>query len=307
MHDIIPDIHGQYDKLVAALTGLGYRHVAGAWRHSNPARNCVFLGDFIDRGPRNADVIHVVRHMLDAGTASALMGNHELNAIHYHTLHPETGTPLRARSPKNSRQHQSFLAEFSLGQTATAEAISWMKTLPLFLELDGFRAVHACWDEQRIEKLKSKTASGVLSEAQFIAAADATHPLNALVEAVTKGPEAPLPEGYSFADKDGNERTEVRVKWWKSNGESWADVTMSVPDPSALPTSPLPKNITALAYPETSKPVLFGHYWMTGTPRMQAPNALCLDYSAGKDGPLMAYTMETGAPFSLDRLQRFGA
>ena len=184
MHDIIPDIHGQYDKLVAALTGLGYRHIAGAWRHSNPARTCAFLGDFIDRGPRNADVIHVVRHMLDAGTAIALMGN---------------------------------------------------------------------------------------------------------------------------ADKDGNERTEVRVKWWNSNGENWADVTMSVPDPSALPTSPLPKNITALAYPETSKPVLFGHYWMTGTPRMQSPNALCLDYSAGKDGPLMAYTMETGAPFSLDRLQRFGA
>ena len=234
------------------------------------------------------------------------MGNHELNAINYHTLHPETGVPLRARSPKNSRQHQSFLAEFPLGSAATTDAINWMKTLPLFLELGSFRAAHACWEDGRVKKLKTETGNGVLSEAQFVAAANQADPLNELVETITKGPEAPLPEGYSFADKDGNHRHEVRIKWWNADGESWADIAMSVPDITTLPSGPFPKTIAEMAYPQAAKPVFFGHYWMTGTPAMQASNALCLDYSAGKDGPLMAYTMEAGQPLSLKNLRAFG-
>jgi len=35
--------------------------------------------------------------------------------------------------------------------------------------------------------------------------------------------------------------------------------------------------------------VFFGHYWMTGTPKLQTPTAACVDYSAAKDGPLVAY------------------
>ena len=85
MFDVIPDIHGQADKLKSALGNLGYRERNGAWRHSDPTRHVVFLGDFIDRGPDNREVIRIVRSMLDAGIASAVMGNHELNAIHFHT------------------------------------------------------------------------------------------------------------------------------------------------------------------------------------------------------------------------------
>lgn len=33
---------------------------------------------------------------------------------------------------------------------------------------------------------------------------------------------------------------------------------------------------------------------MTGTPHLQAPNALCLDYSAGVGGPLVTYEMGDG-------------
>lgn len=69
MYDIIPDLHGQAAKLTAALTDLGYRDRNGAWRHSDPSRSCLFLGDFIDRGPHNGAVIDIVRRMVDAGTA----------------------------------------------------------------------------------------------------------------------------------------------------------------------------------------------------------------------------------------------
>lgn len=306
MYDIIPDIHGQFEKLEHALTSLGYARRNGAWRHSDPRRICVFLGDFIDRGPRNEDVIALVRGMLDAGTALAVMGNHELNAIHFHTKHPETGAPLRPWSPKNLRQHQSFLDEFPPESTATRDAIGWMRSLPLYLKLDGLHAVHAFWDEGRIARLDGETSLGVLSEEKLIRAADPVDPLNDMVETITKGPEVALPNGHSFADKDGNIRTEVRVKWWNGQGQSWADIAMSVPEPDDLPKGELPADVSAMVYPETAKPVFFGHYWLTGRPVLQAPNALCLDYSAGKDGPLMSYTMDGENPLTLDKIKHQG-
>jgi len=36
------------------------------------------LGDFIDRGPENARALAIVRNMIDAGVAQAVLGNHEL-------------------------------------------------------------------------------------------------------------------------------------------------------------------------------------------------------------------------------------
>lgn len=301
MFDIIPDIHGQVDKLLERLTALGYSQKKGAWRHPDPERVCVFLGDFIDRGPNNGQVIDTVRRMLDAGTAYAVMGNHELNAILYHTTDPrslertdEVVDGLRTRSKKNTRQHQTFLDEFPLGSPKADELIAWMRTLPLFLELEHFRAVHACWDETRIAELKAVTRDGVLSEDQFVGAADRTSSMFDLVEATTKGPEHPLPVGYGFHDKDGVWRDYIRVRWWAQNSQSWAEISASVPDPSELPDEVPPEDVLGRTYPVAAKPVFFGHYWLTGEPVLQAPNALCLDYSAGKDGPLVSYLMEPG-------------
>lgn len=299
MFDIIPDIHGQADKLWERLTALGYAERKGAWRHPDPNRVCVFLGDFIDRGPNNGQVIDTVRRMIDACTAYAVMGNHELNAIQYHTTDPKSlDRPdgpvdgLRTRSQKNTRQHQTFLDEFPLGSPEAGELIAWMRTLPLFLEFEDFRAVHACWDEERIAKLKAVTREGVLSEAQFVEAADRKSPLFDVVEATTKGPEHQLPEGYGFHDKDGVWRDYIRVRWWAQNSQSWAEISASVPEPSELPDGIPPDDVLGRTYPLAAKPVFFGHYWLTGEPVLQAPNALCLDYSAGKDGPLVSYLMK---------------
>lgn len=291
MYDIIPDIHGQADKLKAALTNLGYQDRNGAWRHSEPDRRVVFLGDFIDRGPRNGQVLSIVRRMLDVDTAHAIMGNHELNAIHFHTRHPETGEPLRPHSEKNLRQHESFLHEFPIGDSRTSDVIGWMKTLPLFLEFEGFRVVHACWNDAVIGNLRQHTAGGILDDGQVITAADKDSELFSLVETTTKGPEVSLPEGYSITDKDVTVRREVRVKWWHATPASWADIAISVPNTAELPDTPLPACVDAEAYPVEAKPVFFGHYWLDGAPVMQAPNALCLDYSAGKNGPLMSYSV----------------
>jgi hypothetical protein len=302
---IIPDIHGQVDKLHELLNHLFWNKTPSGWRSPEPNQEIVFLGDFIDRGPNNAEVIKTVRSLVDAGKAHAVMGNHELNALHFHTTNPKTGLPLRSHSEKNIRQHKSFLSEFDPESPETADVISWMHGLPLYLEFDGFRAVHACWQEDTVQELSELTNGGVLSPDQLIQAADNENLLFELVETTTKGPEITLPDGFSFTDKDGTIRSNVRVQWWRSEASHWRDIAMSVPDNNLLPDCPLPSEIVSSVYPDDAKPVFFGHYWLTGTPIIQSRNALCLDYSAGRDGPLLAYCIdeELSHQVSLDNVQ----
>jgi hypothetical protein len=292
--DIIPDIHGQAEKLRLALKNLGWRRNGTTWLHPEPDRHIVFLGDFIDRGPENAAVIRIVREMMDAGRAQAIMGNHELNAIHFHTVDPETGAPLRPHDKHNSEQHGSFLKEFPLGELQTKNVLEWMRGLPLFIETEGFRAVHAAWIQPAIDDLRRQTAAGVLSEDQLIRAGRKGDALYDLAEAVAKGPEARLPHPYSFVDKGKKVQYHVRIKWWNGDGRNWREIAMSVPDVNVLPDAALPESLLRATYPINEKPVFFGHYWMSGEPELQSANALCLDYSAGTDGPLVTYEMIAG-------------
>jgi len=291
-YTIVPDIHGQADKFENLLTVLGWRRSPAGWRSGDSSDQLIFLGDFIDRGPENVRVLKTVRSLIDSGKAKAVMGNHELNAIHFHSLNSSDGTPLRAHSDKNIKQHQSFLKEFPVGDNHTQEWIHWMATLPLFLEFDGFRAVHACWNDEHIGDLSKHSTKGALDLETLLNAADPGDTLYTAIETTTKGPEADLPDGYSFADKDGTKRTTVRLKWWQSDFDSWADIAMSVPENASLPSGSVPLHLHANSYPVNAKPVFFGHYWMTGSPIAQSNNAICLDYSAGKDGPLIAYLFD---------------
>jgi hypothetical protein len=297
--DIIPDIHGQAEKLRVALQNLGWWRNGTTWLHPEPDRQIVFLGDFIDRGTENGAVIRIVRELMDAGRAQAIMGNHELNAIHFHTADPETGAPLRPHHDDNLAQHASFLREFPLEALQTKDVLDWMRGVPLFIETEEFRAVHAAWIQSAIDDLKRHTAKGILSEDQLIRAGRKGDALYDLAEAVAKGPEARLPDPHSFADQGKKVRRHVRVKWWNGDAQNWRQVAMSVPDNSRLPDSPLPDDLLTGIYPADAKPVFFGHYWMLGEPELQSPNALCLDYSAGADGPLASYSVPDGK-FHLD-------
>ncbi len=86
-YDIIGDIHGQADKLHALLAHMGYEDRGGAYRH--PSRTAIFVGDFIDKGPQQVESVMIVRNMVRANTAQAVMGNHEFNAIAWHTPDPD--------------------------------------------------------------------------------------------------------------------------------------------------------------------------------------------------------------------------
>jgi len=287
----IPDIHGQAAKLDAALHDLGFRVSAGTWSHPE-GHDIVFLGDFIDRGRENARVLGIVRGLIESGIARAVLGNHELNAIHFHTPDPDTGLPLRSHRADRVRQHASFLEEFPIGAPETAEILAWMRGLPLFIEEEGFRAVHAAWDGPSIDALPGP----VLSEDEYVRAGRKGDPLKTATEMLLKGPEAALPDGYAFRDKDSNIRRKIRLRWWQGGGERWRDIAMSIPsgEESRLPPEPVPACIAGRRYPADARPIFFGHYWLRGPVMRQAPNALCLDYSAGCDGPLVTYSFEPG-------------
>ena len=285
--DLIGDIHGHAGRLKALLRKLGYERKDGAYRH--PDRKIIFVGDYIDRGPDSPEVVDIVRAMVDAGSAVALCGNHEFNAICYNTP-KEGGGYLRPHTAKNTHQHAATLEQYRDKPGDYDSAIAWFRTLPLFLETEDLRAVHACWDEAVIRKLHKALGGAVLPESLLPEAAEKGTDLYHWVEVTCKGREADLPEGYNFHDKDGHERREIRIKWWQNpEGQSFQD--MSVIPGLGLDHLPF-RDIEATHYPTGSRPVFFGHYWLKGTPELLTPNACCLDYSVAKGGVLTAYRFD---------------
>jgi len=106
-YDIIGDIHGHAD-LIELLRKMGYEERNGAWRH--PERRVIFVGDFVDLGPKQVESVMIVRRMVDAGSALAIMGNHDFNAIAWYLPDPANpGEYLRPHSEKNHKQHAAFL------------------------------------------------------------------------------------------------------------------------------------------------------------------------------------------------------
>jgi hypothetical protein len=283
MYDLIGDIHGHADTLVTLLGQLGYDNKTGSYRH--PRRQAIFLGDFIDRGPKIRETLDIVRPMIDSGAAQSVMGNHELNALAFHTPYPNRpGEYLRPHTDKNIAQHAKTMSQIPAGELASY--LDWFRTLPLWLNLDGLRVVHACWDETHMAKI-----SGPVTDEFLYSACLRDEPLFEPVEAILKGKEAKLPPGASFRDKDGHEQTATRVKWYEPpHGHTFRTYSLaSEPIDSDLP---LPDDViqSAVPYPKNAKPVFVGHYWLTGSrPELLRQNIACVDWSVAKGGFLCAY------------------
>jgi len=286
-YDIIGDIHGHARSLEALLETLGYRIEDGIYRH--PERTAIFLGDFIDRGPYQRGVIRIVRPMIDSGSALAVMGNHEFNAIAYAT--PRAGGGFfREHNAKNYQQHKVFLDAYEY--TADYhELIDWFGRLPLWLDLEGLRVVHACWDQQAIAHLSENyNPVGSLSNSLLYASCTPGNWEFKAVETLLKGKEIPLPEGNSFDDKDGVRRHHIRVRWWDASVSSYRNaflgsevVATQIPDDEIIGDH-------LVEYSHDAPPVFIGHYWLNGKPEPLAANIACLDYSVARPGgKLVAY------------------
>ena len=208
-YDIIGDIHGHAEELRQLLSKLGYQRSGHGFRHTE--RQAVFVGDFIDRGPANAEAVQIARATVEDGNGYAVMGNHEFNAIAFHTRRPDSSEFFRCRCDKNQRQHQATLDQLS--SLELREAINWFKTLPVAIELDGIRVVHAAWQPTDIQTIETAfNALGRFTVDFLTSACGKGDQLYRAIENVVKGPEIDLPEGKSFVDKDGNERFSTRSR-----------------------------------------------------------------------------------------------
>ena len=295
-YHLIGDVHGHHDKLVALLEHLGYRVKDGAWRH--PTCTAVFVGDLIDRGEKNVATVSLVRNMVEAGSAHAVMGNHELNAIAWLLRDPrDPSKHLRERTDKHRKHHVAFLHEVGEDSELHHELVEWFLTLPLWFDLDGIRVAHACGHPRFVDYLKTRLPDARLTRELMPAAitkpadrAEIDTPeltLFKAVDAVLKGVEWPMPAGLAHADKDGTARSRARVKWWDAEATTLDKAALIDGGPAGLEAVAVPEHVRPGA-PEN--PVcFFGHYWFKGRPAPVAPTAACVDYSAGKGGDLVAY------------------
>lgn len=300
--DVIGDVHGHAAKLEALLDAMGYIETPAGWRHRT--RRAVFVGDLVDRGPRQLDCVRIARDMVATGAALAVAGNHEFNAVAFATPDPaRPGAHLREHSDKNVDQHRGFLDQVGWGSAHHDELVAWFMTLPLWLDLDGLRVVHACWDRPSMDVLAPLVSDAcTLTPELVVAASRRESPAWQAVEHVLKGPEIPLAPPY--LDKGGHVRHRARFRWW-DDGADRLDVAAVMPERTTTvdgaPYPPLPATpVTPPVPPYTEPvPVIYGHYWETGTPRASGPYTACVDYSAGKGGPLVAYRW-SGEPVLAD-------
>jgi hypothetical protein len=287
--DIIGDIHGCNVTLQALLEKLGYARRDAVYRH--PSRRVIFLGDFIDRGPQQRAVLETVRPMVASGAALAVMGNHEFNAIAWATPDKSGGGFLRAHSGKNLDQHAAFLQAYADSSMDYADAIDWFRTLPLWLDLGELRVIHACWDEQSIERIKAaRQGSSLLVGALLESSCQPGSWQFTAIETLLKGKEIPLQPGISFRDKDGVWRQHIRVRWWDRDATTFRAAFLG---PESARTCIPDDDIAGdhlLDYAHDAPPVFLGHYWMEGPPAPLAENIACLDYSVARPGgKLVAY------------------
>jgi hypothetical protein len=302
-YDLIGDLHGQYDKLRGLLLTLGYEANGGGFTH-HQGRKVIFLGDYIDRGPRIREVLQTVRAMVDAGDALAIMGNHEYNAICRNTQ-DEHGNWLRETKPVKDKGYFVTLEQFKGLEEEWRGWLEWMKALPLYLELNGLRAVHACWDTDAMEEVAGRS----MADLAFLRASkDKTRPEFTAVERLLNGPELAMPAGTFYQCKEDRNRTHVRVRWWDIP-EATRVTEIAMPFPLDVPGMAAPEELRALPnYGPDERPVFFGHYWMPQQME-KAPlrhNIACLDFSAAHTGPLVGYRWDGEQVLSAEKFVAWG-
>lgn len=143
--DIIGDIHGELEALVKLIEHMGYDtngfHPEG--------RKLVFVGDLVDRGPYSPRVVYLVKNMIEQGNAQAILGNHEINVLQ-NKAKDGAGWYFEEQFEKDVNYHPFTIAS----PEERTIIFDFLSSLPIALENDELRIVHAAWVEEKINEAR---------------------------------------------------------------------------------------------------------------------------------------------------------
>jgi len=126
---LIGDVHGCYEELQELMASIQF---------GKANLRVVFVGDYIDRGPKSIECVRYIRDLCEKGLAEALLGNHERKHFRYraHEINKALSgkdNPMKPMSPNDSEFHKKL----------SDADIAWMRSLPLSLHLrDEWYAIH---------------------------------------------------------------------------------------------------------------------------------------------------------------------
>lgn len=292
MYDIVGDVHGHADQLKILLKNMGYQLVNGYYSH--PVRKAVFVGDFINRGPKIRETISLIRKMVENGSAYAILGNHEMYAVLYY-LRDIEGKYYKKRIPKYQLQINQTLAEFLAFKEEFKSHLKWMRTLPMFLDFGQIRVVHACWDSENIQLLQEKITGPKLSKTILREIALNGTDFSEKFWETCKGIDFQLPKDLLVFDDEGRPHRSFRMKWWESpEGKTFRDVSLE--SRFDLPAYTIPKEIIQerKPYPANDPVVFFGHYCLKQCCGILSKNLCCVDSCVTRTGKLLAYRWNSG-------------
>ena len=287
-YDIIGDIHGHYDELISLLKNLGYSLQKGIWKNGD--RIPVFVGDYIDRGPKILESLKLVRDLTESGNGIALMGNHEYNFICMHN-YDSNGKPFRKRNEDNLKNIKDTLNALSNGNDLEIY-LKWMEKLPVIAYNDSLRVVHAQWHHPSIELINNCSFKNL--DQNGLQQVFQNEALKNALDISMKGQEVLLPETHHFLDKDNKSRGEARLKWWaQSFSSKMDDAFASLPQQVKNDSFPIEILNKIDPYLPTETPVFFGHYWMNPSDfGLLSENTCCLDFSVAKGGNVGGYMFD---------------
>ena len=248
--DIIGDVHGEIDPLRSLICHLGYDEDG---LHPD-GRRLVFLGDLTDRGPDSPAVVDVVKRFVETGRAQCVLGNHDFNILLGHRKHDNSWF-----YGEEFKEDGIVVPQVPADESIRKQILAFFRTLPIALERDDLRVVHACWCDDMTDIARESSGVVTLYKEQHKLIEGSfpdlelddidqglKHQNQNPVKLLSSGPEERTDKPIHASGKVRNER---RVQWWNDYGGAFC---------------------------------IFGHYSISdGEPRGNG-SSFCVDYGVGK-------------------------
>jgi hypothetical protein len=279
--DFIGDVHGNAKKLLQLIDKLGYVRNDSVWMH-HENRQIIILGDFINVGKESKNVLSILYELWEKNIACVLVGNHEyflaLNFL-------KNGKSVFEKNSKIFFDYESLFNEFNSDYSELIKYIEWFTSLPLYLETEKFRAVHAYWNNDHISLIKNNNSLKEIilaSKQKSIKKEEVKSTVNETLNGKLI---------YHYNSWLFKKPQKFRIKWWNELYNKDLSDNIIVHKKTNLKSKKItPKLLPGFKpYQNNEKPVFIGHYWFQTLPFLLKNNVCCLDFGAAKGGYLTAY------------------